>query len=120
MSFEYSALVNRVVDGDTVMLDVDLGFGIWLRNQSFRLLGINAREKSEAGGTEARTNLIVTLPVGMRVTLDSVKNDKYGGRYDANLILPDGTWLSELLVRTGWAIGWNGSGTRPVPEWPRR
>ncbi len=119
MTFEYQARVARVVDGDTIVLDVDLGFGVWLHQQNFRLLGVNAREKSEIGGAEARRNLSALAPVGSEVTVRSVKPDKYGGRYDAAVTLPDGRDLSTTLIQDGWAAPWTGQGTKPVPVWPR-
>lgn len=119
MTYQYPAEVQRVVDGDTIILAVDLGFGIWLREQSFRLLGINAREKSQPGGIEARSHLMELLPHATRVILTSVKVDKFGGRYDAHVTLPDGTTLSQVLIQTEWAAAWSGAGTKPLPPWPR-
>ena len=34
----------KVVDGDTVDVDIDLGFGVWLRKQRIRLYGIDTPE----------------------------------------------------------------------------
>jgi micrococcal nuclease len=118
-SFRYAAELVRVIDGDTVVLDVDLGFGVWIRAQSFRLLGINAREKSQAGGAAARENLSRLLPAGARLVVTSVKPDKYGGRYDGALTLADGRDVSRELIVTGWAAPWDGTGAKPVPPWPR-
>ena len=42
--YEYRAGNFSVVDGDTVRCDIDLGFGVWLRDQILRLHGINAPE----------------------------------------------------------------------------
>jgi len=42
--YEYRVEVLRVVDGDTVDVDVDLGFSTWLREQRIRLAGIDAPE----------------------------------------------------------------------------
>jgi micrococcal nuclease len=42
--FEYNCNVVRVVDGDTVDVDIDLGFGIWIRNERVRLYGIDTPE----------------------------------------------------------------------------
>ena len=42
--YEYSAKVRRVVDGDTVDVDIDLGFGIIYANQRIRLYGIDTPE----------------------------------------------------------------------------
>jgi micrococcal nuclease len=119
VSYRYQAKVVRVIDGDTVILDVDLGFGIWVHDTPFRLLGINAREKSDEGGPQARMNLMTVLPVNTPVTLNSVKPDKFGGRYDAVVTLPDGSDLSASLIKTGWAAPWDGKGPKPIPPWPR-
>lgn len=119
MTFQYPASVVRVIDGDTLILDVDLGFNVWVRNQSFRLLGLNAREKSEAGGREAKEHLAALVPPGTPVTLTSVKPDKFGGRYDALLGLANGRDLAETLIAEGWAAAWDGNGTKPSPTWPR-
>ena len=42
--YEYRAYVNRVVDGDTVDVDIDLGFGILLRDERVRIMGIDTPE----------------------------------------------------------------------------
>lgn len=122
--YTYNATVVRIVDADTVVLDVSLGFGVWLRaskNQpmSFRLLGCNTRELRAPGGREARDYLVSLLPIGSAVLLRSVANDKYGGRYDAILDVPGVGNLTEHLIVSGWAARWNGVGIAPVPEWPR-
>jgi endonuclease YncB( thermonuclease family) len=119
VTYQYNAVVVRVVDGDTFVGHVDLGFGVWLHDQNFRLLGINAREKKDPGGPEARENLAGLLPAGLAITLTTVKADKYGSRYDAHVLLPGNAILSQMLVQTGWAAAWSGAGTKPVPPWPR-
>ena len=42
--YEYRASILRVVDGDTVDVDIDLGFGVWLRNERVRIMGIDTPE----------------------------------------------------------------------------
>lgn len=42
--YEYNCNIVRVVDGDTVDVDIDLGFGIWVRNERVRLYGIDTPE----------------------------------------------------------------------------
>lgn len=42
--YEYNCIIKRVIDGDTVVVDVDLGFDIWIRDEVVRLHGINAPE----------------------------------------------------------------------------
>ena len=42
--FEYNFKLVRIVDGDTVDIDIDLGFGVWLRKQRIRIMGIDTPE----------------------------------------------------------------------------
>ena len=42
--YEYRVIIDRWVDGDTVDVDIDLGFGVWLKDQRVRLYGVNAPE----------------------------------------------------------------------------
>ena len=42
--YEYNCKMVRVVDGDTVDVDIDLGFGVWMRNQRIRMYGIDTPE----------------------------------------------------------------------------
>mgnify|MGYP003330737066 FL=1 len=41
---EYRVKIVKVVDGDTVDVDIDLGFGIWMKNERVRLFGIDTPE----------------------------------------------------------------------------
>jgi len=118
--YTYLATAVRVVDGDTLVLDIDLGFGVWRHQQVIRLIGCNAIEVKEPGGEEARANLASLLPAGTEVTVTSVKVDKFGPRYDAAVTLADGRDLVSVLVAGQWAAHWNGRGPRPFPPWPRR
>lgn len=116
--YVYNATVQRVIDGDTIALNVDLGFGTWVMAQTFRLLGVNAREKAMAGGGAATDNLAALLPHGSAVVIRTVKPDKYGGRYDAAIQLADGRQLAQVLIEAGYAAAWDGAGAKPVPPWP--
>jgi endonuclease YncB( thermonuclease family) len=123
--YTYYAIVRGVHDGDTVTVDLDQGLNEWRHKLSMRLYGCNARELSQPGGPEARDNLAALLPVGTQVVVHSHKvdrdlsPDKYGGRYDAEITLPDGRDLVTLLIEEEWAAAWDGTGTAPVPPWPR-
>lgn len=118
-AYRYAAVVLSVHDGDSVVADVDLGFGMWMHKGHFRLLGLNARELDEPGGPEACDNLAALLPSMAAVTLTSVKPDKYGERWLAVLTLADGAVLNDRLIAEGWAAAWNGRGVKPLPPWPR-
>ena len=45
--YEYKCKIRKVVDGDTVDVDIDLGFGVWLRKQRVRLVGIDTPESNK-------------------------------------------------------------------------
>ena len=93
----------RVVDGDTVWLDVDLGFEI-RRREDFRLYGINAPELSTPEGKAAAAWLTAKLPPGQVVTVQTLKDkrEKYG-RYLAAIVLGDVN-LNAALVDAGHAV----------------
>jgi micrococcal nuclease len=42
--YEYKTKLIKVVDGDTVDVDIDLGFGVWLKNERVRIMGIDTPE----------------------------------------------------------------------------
>ena len=42
--FEYQCKIVKIIDGDTVDVDIDLGFGVWLKKQRIRLYGIDTPE----------------------------------------------------------------------------
>ena len=50
--FHYRSTVTRVVDGDTVDVDVDLGFHMWLRGERVRLMGIDTPESRTSNKRE--------------------------------------------------------------------
>jgi micrococcal nuclease len=94
--FEYQAKILRVIDGDTVEAEVDLGFNIKM-NMKLRLAGINAPEMTTPEGKESKVAL-VTMIEGKTVTVLSQKDkqEKYG-RYLAT-ILCDRISINEWLV----------------------
>ena len=104
--YEYTALVTKVIDGDTIDAEVDLGFGIYTKRR-FRLAGIDTpevrtRDKEEkAAGLESK-KVVQDMILGKRITVQTDKAGKYG-RYLAYIILSDGTNLNEYLVENGYA-----------------
>ena len=42
--YEYKCKILRVVDGDTVDVDIDLGFGVWMHKERVRMMGIDTPE----------------------------------------------------------------------------
>ena len=115
-----ATLVARVVDGDTIA--VDLGGG----ERYVRLLGIDTPETHrpgtpiECGGPEASANMERIAPAGTRVTLEPDPGqdavDRYG-RLLAYIRLPDGRLAEEAQLAAGWATVYVFAG-RPVSRDP--
>ena len=81
--YEYSCKIVRVVDGDTVDVDIDLGFGVWMHKERVRLHGIDTQEsrtrdlEEKKYGLLAKEQILFFLPEGSMQTLVTVK-DKAG------------------------------------------
>lgn len=97
--FQYAAAVVRIVDGDTLYLDIDLGFFIRM-TIDVRLKGINTPElrgASREAGLAAKAFVANALPVGSLVVVKTYKQEKYG-RYLADVFYrPGATSRSEIL-----------------------
>jgi micrococcal nuclease len=92
--YNYNANVVKVIDGDTVRLDIDLGFRVrWVSN--CRLASINAPELG-SGGEEARDYLKTILPENCKVEIVSRSLDKYG-RPIVDIKSADGTVNQHLI-----------------------
>lgn len=79
--YEYGIKINRVIDGDTVVADVDLGFGVWLKDKHIRLYGVNTPEKNTPEGVDALkfTQSLLSHDTAMYVLhVLEHKADKYG------------------------------------------
>ena len=50
--YEYKCKLVKVVDGDTIDIDIDLGFGVWLQNQRIRMYGIDTPESRTSDDIE--------------------------------------------------------------------
>lgn len=98
----HRARVLRVVDGDTVVADVDLGMGISSQEERIRMRGYDAPELGQVGGPQARAALAAFLPVGVAVTLEVGADwaDKYG-RLLAVVWLPDGRSVNRVMFQEG-------------------
>jgi len=71
------ATVIRVIDGDTVVLRMDLGFESQLEGPC-RLAGIDAPELWTAAGVPARNWMVARLTAGEPVCFEGSKREKYG------------------------------------------
>lgn len=109
-TFHYAATVERVVDGDTLDVDLDLGMRVHLKTR-LRVAHVDTPETSTDAGKEARAYVSALLPAGAPVTVSTAKPDKYG-RALATVILPDGKDLASLLLDGGFAQPYEG-GAKP-------
>lgn len=108
----YTAQVVDIHDGDTISLDIDLGFGFFAKAHSFsghpiiscRLYGINAPELSTPEGLQSRDYLRTLISPGDMVSVVSHGWDKYGGRFDGTVTLQSGVVLNEIMVDSGHAV----------------
>lgn len=102
----HGAVVD-VHDGDTVRLDLDLGWRVWLRDERVRIAHIDAPELSTPQGKIAALALRQLLPPDTLVQVDSIGRDKYG-RLLAELTLADGSSVGEYMLAKGNARPYEG------------
>ena len=119
--YRYRCRLVRVIDGDTVVADVDLGFDVWLTGQKLRLYGINTpesrtRDKEEKKrGLAAKARLVELLGgegsavLGLEFYLVSHDKGKYG-RILAELFSGTefGVSMNRTLVDEGHAVEYFG------------
>ena len=77
--YTYAAKVERVVDGDTAVLLIDVGFDLMIR-QHVRFYGVNAPEHGTPDGDAAKAWTTAKLPPGASVVIQTIKDktEKYG------------------------------------------
>ena len=91
---DLSGHVVSVLDGDTIEVLHNS------RAERVRLNGIDCPEKGQAYGKKAK-QATSALVFGKEVTLQTHGKDKYG-RTIADVLLPDGTNVNQMLVKDGW------------------
>lgn len=82
--FEYEAKAVRVIDGDTIELDIDLGFSI-TRREKVRLYGVNTPELTDKDPAIRKKALeakqaVINMVMGKTLQIKTLKDklDKYG------------------------------------------
>ena len=102
--FEYNAIITSVHDGDTLRADMDLGFGIWIKDQPIRVYGVDTPELITSEGKKASEVVKALLPVGSKIVIITFKGkrEKYG-RYLGKIKLPNGEDLASYLIANGLA-----------------
>ena len=109
--------VTRVIDGDSLTAHVtrDLGFhGTATFDVRLRLNRINTPPlKTQEGHAAALFVTDLLMSTSVPVLIETVGAYKYGDEWMAEITLPSGENLSDLMVSKGYAVYWNGQGPRP-------
>jgi micrococcal nuclease len=113
--YEYRAIVRSEYDADTLRADIDLGFGIDVRNVALRLYGIDAPELGSPLGKPARDYLRNLLPVGTEIVIQTIKDedDKYGRLLAIVWVGNRVESINDQLVDAGMARPYTGEGPKP-------
>lgn len=73
----YYAQLNRIVDGDTIDVTMDMGFKTFCK-QRLRLLDYDAPERNEPGFQEAKEALTQVLTEASQLLVHTIKPDSFG------------------------------------------
>jgi micrococcal nuclease len=115
---EYKVNIIKVVDGDTVDVDIDLGFGIWLKKERVRIMGIDTPESRTSDKMEkvfglAAKNRLISL-LGAEAILHtqvSKKGEDMKGKFGrvlGNFVSLNGEKCAAVLIREGHAVAYQG------------
>ncbi len=108
--YTYNAVITRVVDGDTLVVDIDAGFDIWLRGQTLRLNRVNAPEMKTPEGRALFDRLQVLT--GQKIIIKTIKNHRVKketqkdsfGRYLSEVEINEMGNLSDYLLTNNLAV----------------
>ena len=126
--YEYKCKIVRVVDGDTVDVDIDLGFGVWMHKERIRLHGIHTPEsrtrdlEEKKYGLLAKEQIRFFLPEGSMQTLVTVR-DKAGkfGRILGKFKIFDSkndceTTINDLMIQEHHAAPYFGQSKEEIAQ----
>ena len=120
--YEYRCKVTRVVDGDTMDVDIDLGFGVWLHKERVRIYGIDCEESRTRDKVEKKYGLMAKEFVkqfvkGNSIILSTKEYDAKGkfGRILGDIIV-DRKSLSETMIQEHHAVPYFGQSKEDIQE----
>ena len=124
--FEYNFKLVKVVDGDTIDVDIDLGFGVWLRNQRIRMMGIDTPEsrtrdlEEKKFGLLAKDKLQTLLANGKVIKTFKDAKGKFG-RILADVIVyhsAQDRWCgaTEIMIQEGYGVKYHGQSKEDIQE----
>ena len=114
----YKCTVTKIIDGDTIDVDIHLGFDVVLTKQRIRLMGIDTPEsrtrnlEEKARGLLSKQYMIDKCPVGSKITLKSLDRGKFGrilgeiweADVDSTTVKP----LNKRMITDGFAVEYYG------------
>lgn len=125
--YEYKCAVLKVVDGDTVDVDIDLGFGVWVRNERVRIMGIDTPESRTSNEVEklfgtaakARVGELLSGEVILKTQIDKDGEDARGkfGRILGDFIVEkngEEKMLTDVLIEEGHAVAYFGGSKEEI------
>ena len=114
---EYDVRVIKVVDGDTVDVDIDLGFGVTLTDERVRIMGIDTPESrtrdkvEDLFGEAAKARLKELMANGAKlITTEDRKGEDMKGKFGRILgdFKIDDKLVTDILVEEGHAVAYFG------------
>ena len=126
--YEYRCKIVKVIDGDTVDVDIDLGFGVWMKKERIRLYGIDTPESRTRDLEEKKYGLISKEAVLSYLPLDSMQTlrtqkDKAGkfGRILGEFVIYDSfkdrqTTLNEWMIENHLAVAYHGQSKQDIED----
>jgi len=123
---EYDVTVVKVVDGDTVDVDIDLGFKIQLKDERVRIMGIDTPESRTSDkveklfGLAAKERLYSLLEKDAKLitTEDKSGEDMKGkfGRILGDFRAADGRLVTEIMIEEGHCVPYFGGSKEETQE----
>ncbi len=124
--YEYKCKVNKVIDGDTVDVDIDLGFGVVLTDERVRVMGIdtpesrtrNKVEKLFGLASKARLKELLSKHCVLKTEINKNGEDMKGkfGRVLGDFVATDGRMITDILIEEGYAVAYHGQSKDDVQE----
>lgn len=116
--YRYKCIINRIVDGDTIDVDIDLGYDIWIKNERVRLIDIDCPEVRTRDLVEKEFGFIASRRVAELLPEGSIGyliSEVYGrrggfGRILGDFVIHDGVnnkLLTEILLEERHAVKWD-------------
>ena len=121
--YEYRCKITKVVDGDTVKCDIDLGFGIWQHNETVRLKGIDTPESRTSDKDEkpygllSKKKLIEQIEKAEVVKIVTSKDAKGKfGRILGTLVADNDDNINQWMIRHNYAVHYQGQNKDDVQK----